>query len=248
MIRELYFRKILDRLEKRPSEVLRLIELRILTELTSKAFRVKYPGGKTRRPEKCGKALQSPEKTVSDHKKTTSHASHTLQNHSKTARNCFAPRASKTASGKALRAYALFTKQCMEDAGSEIDPLRLYSLSYNLGRKVRALTSFTDQEDLERLVFLLYRNIGITMKGNIPGILTVPACYFSHVYTPEQCSLISAMDAGIIAGICGDGTLHFSQRLTEGCPCCRAYFSGKELKPGTVRQNCRAGSVPVKPN
>lgn len=120
-----------------------------------------------------------------------------------------------------LKEYALFTAACME---TPADRGRLYAVSLTLGRKIRKVTGFTDASLLKRLVFLLYRNIGITMTGQLPGMVTVTACYFAGVYSKEQCSFISAMDAGIIAGICGDGTLAFSKRITEGCKQCTACF------------------------
>ncbi len=108
------------------------------------------------------------------------------------------------------------------------DPARLYLAAFLLGRKVRRITGFTDAEDLRRLVFLLYRGIGISMEGTLPGCITVTECAFSSFYAPAQCRLMSAMDSGVIAGLFGGGKLVFSRRITEGCPCCRACFQGKE--------------------
>ena len=125
---------------------------------------------------------------------------------------------------KALDAYASFTKRCMEDprlmqpAGNK----RLFHYALVLGRKVRALTGFTDSRDRQRLVFLLYRCIGIRMDGQLPGTVTVTDCFFSSSYTPAQCAWMSGMDSGIVAGICGSGKLHFSQRITQGCAVCSA--------------------------
>ena len=123
---------------------------------------------------------------------------------------------------KALAEYAAFTKSCMEDRRAE--SARMYQLAYDAGSMLRRITGFSEKTDLERLVFLLYRSIGITMDGELPGKVTVSACYFSRLYTPEQCGMISAMDSGIVAGICGGGQLTFTERLTEGCACCTAYL------------------------
>lgn len=123
----------------------------------------------------------------------------------------------------ALEAYAAFTKDCMA-ARANADPARLYEVSYRLGARLRRVTGFTQQTDIERLVFFLYRGIGIAMSGSIPGEITVSGCFFSRVYAPAQCQLISAMDSGIVAGLCGGGALHFTRRITEGCRCCTALF------------------------
>lgn len=122
----------------------------------------------------------------------------------------------------ALRLYAAFTVSCMEER--EADPDALYREAYVVGSRLRRLTGLSQKQDAERLVFYLYRNIGITMTGELPGEITVPECFFARFYTPHQCAVMSAVDAGIIAGICGGGRLHFSQRITEGCGLCRASF------------------------
>ena len=53
---------------------------------------------------------------------------------------------------------------------------------------------------------------------------------FRRFYTPAQCRVMSRVDAGIIAGICGGGKLRFTQRITEDCSCCKACFSGKDKR------------------
>ena len=62
------------------------------------------------------------------------------------------------------------------------------------------------------------------MNGTIPGEITVSSCYFSKFYTPKQCALMSYVDSGIIAGLCGGGNLRFTERITEGCGRCTAVF------------------------
>lgn len=126
---------------------------------------------------------------------------------------------------EALRTYAAFTAASM--AETEADPRRLYDRAFRLGRRLRRLTGLKDPADLQRLVFWLYRNLGITLQGCLPGKITVPACYFSGFYSPAQCALMSHVDAGIISGLFGGGTLRFTERLTEGRGRCRACF-GKE--------------------
>ncbi len=124
--------------------------------------------------------------------------------------------------GRALKAYAAFTEKCMETC--EADPERIWKEAYRTGALVRKYTGFTERKDLERLVFYLYKNIGITMSGRIPGEITVSGCYFSRFYTPEQCALMSVVDSGVIAGIFGGGELVFTGRITEGCGRCTACF------------------------
>lgn len=62
-----------------------------------------------------------------------------------------------------LNAYGMFTKDCMK--GQKTSPQRLYEVSCRLGARLRSVTGFTESADLEKLVFFLYRGIGITMTG-----------------------------------------------------------------------------------
>ena len=123
---------------------------------------------------------------------------------------------------RALERYAEFTVRCMETL--PVRPRELYRRAFRTGRRVRILAGIRKREDAERLVFLLYRNIRIGMAGSFPGEITVSDCYFAKFYTPRQCGIMSAADAGIIAGICGGGSLRFTRRITEGCGSCRAHF------------------------
>lgn len=120
-----------------------------------------------------------------------------------------------------LARYAAFTKACL---AGPCEAESLYRAAYRLGQRVRALSGLRKDEELQRLVFVLYRGIGITMRGTLPGEVRVSTCYFGRYYTAEDCARISAMDSGLIAGVYGSGALAFSQRLTEGCACCTACF------------------------
>ena len=111
------------------------------------------------------------------------------------------------------------TKQSM---GNDLLCATLFRDAARLGRRIRRISGLSSTSDLEKLIFMLYRNIGITMTGKLPGEITVSKCYFSHYYTPEQCRVMSYVDSGIISGILGGGRLTFSQRITEGCACCKA--------------------------
>lgn len=123
-----------------------------------------------------------------------------------------------------LGVYALFTKECMK---KETDRKHLYKITRRIGNQIRQISGFTEDADLQRLIFLLYRNIGIRMTGSLEEIW-VEECYFSHHYSPANCAFISAMDRGIVEGLLGGGRLAFTQRLTQGCDRCRAcYEKGK---------------------
>lgn len=123
-----------------------------------------------------------------------------------------------------LRVYAAFTRECSR---KNIDPKSLYAASYALGQRIRHITGLTDAHDLRRLVFWLYGGIGIAMGGKLPGEVVVSGCFFSDYYAPKQCALMSNMDSGIVGGIMGGGKLIFTQRITEGKPCCKARLTSE---------------------
>ncbi len=172
------FRKLLDRLDRRPSALFRRILLQTMMRTTAKAFEMP--------PERL--FFRAP-----DH---------------------------------ALQLYADYTVSCMEHAAA--DPERIYDMSYELGERIRRWCGPQDPQEMQRLVFLLYRSIGITMRGELADHIEVPACFFSRIYTPEQCRIMSCMDSGIVSGICGGGRLIFTARLTEGCDRCIACLERKE--------------------
>jgi len=117
-----------------------------------------------------------------------------------------------------LRLYAEYTREHCECA----DPQQLYRMSFAMGERLRRITGFTDASDLRRLVFWLYRGIGIAMGGELPGEVTVSGCFFSDYYAPSVCAMMSNMDSGIVGGVMGGGRLVFTERITEGRPCCKA--------------------------
>ncbi|MCD8361743.1 MAG: hypothetical protein LUC98_02070 [Lachnospiraceae bacterium] len=126
-----------------------------------------------------------------------------------------------------LRAYARFTANASTRAlrsGQDIKVLRrkLYRMAYGLGSGLRRWMRPQNEQECLAIVTLLYRNIGIQISEETPGTFLVSRCYFSAFYTPELCSLISAIDQGIFAGIYRGGKLTFRQRITEGQDTCRA--------------------------
>jgi len=128
-----------------------------------------------------------------------------------------------------LKTYAQFTAEEAVNAikhGNDPDILHqgLYQMAYGLGSRLRRWLRPQDEQDCLALVILLYRNIGIQIEEEAAETFCVRKCYFSAFYTPEVCSVISAVDQGIFAGIYQGGRLTFQERITEGCDVCRADF------------------------
>ncbi len=130
-----------------------------------------------------------------------------------------------------LYAFRAFSMACIDAALESPAYARerraaLRDEALRLGGLVRKVLNPRDEE-LPELVAYLYRAIGITVRGPIPGTLIFTACYFGEGYTPEHCAFMSAFDDGFVSGLCGGGSLVFSERITQGCPCCKALFASE---------------------
>lgn len=133
---------------------------------------------------------------------------------------------------KALQAYAEFTYHHLRKGADEQLLQRMNDEAYRMGRMLRRLFFIRNEAAAKRLIVTLYRNIGISLSFSDSQQLCFHRCYFSAYYTPAVCLAASALDDGIIRGITGRSTSHlcFSQRITEGCNCCKATFQEKKQK------------------
>jgi hypothetical protein len=140
------------------------------------------------------------------------------------------PRLAGLSREQCLLAYARFTADQAEEAlrrDGDLSELqaRLYQQAYRLGRTPGWLLRVRSVDDVMVLGRSLYDVLDIDFEGSDNGEITISRCYFSSVYSPEVCRVMSAMDRGLLAGLAGGGELAFSQRITEGHGCCRARFA-----------------------
>jgi hypothetical protein len=140
------------------------------------------------------------------------------------------PRLAGLSREQCLLAYARFTADQVEEAlrqGGDLSGLqaRLYRNAYRLGRMPGWLLRVQGVDDVMALGRLLYGILDIDFAGSANGEITICRCYFSSFYSPEACQVMAAMDRGLLAGLAGGGDLMFSQRITEGHPCCCARFT-----------------------
>ena len=131
-----------------------------------------------------------------------------------------------------LGRYAQFTTDQAEAAlrdGRDLPVLqdRLERGARALGARLRAGLRLRTTEDTMAAARLVYGLLDIDLRGDGRGELTVRRCPFSEVYSAEVCRLVSALDAGLLAGLSGGDRLEFTQRITDGAPCCLA-----RLHPG----------------
>jgi hypothetical protein len=127
-----------------------------------------------------------------------------------------------------LREFRRFTAEESEksfvrgDAG-EVNKA-LFRNARGFGEGMRRSLRLKSAADVMAAARLLYGALGIDFRGRTGGGIVIEKCFFSQVYSPRTCELISALDRGIMAGLANGGDLRFTQRLTEGSACCLADF------------------------
>ena len=133
---------------------------------------------------------------------------------------------------EALRIYATFTAQHLQAGADEVLLQRMNIEALKMGRLLRLLFWVRNMSQAQRLIVALYQNIGIQLSFAADGQLCFHRCYFSSHYTPAACRAASMLDDGIICGIMHHpvGSLCFSQRITEGCCCCKASLQNTTQK------------------
>jgi hypothetical protein len=129
-----------------------------------------------------------------------------------------APDLSGLSSDEILTAYARFT------ASAEADSARLLAVTFGFGKWLRRAFGVNSTADVMAAARIVYRAIGIDFAGDSRGDITISRCFFSDLYTLKACRTMSALDAGLLAGLSGGGRLTFSQRITAGFSCCRAQL------------------------
>lgn len=141
--------------------------------------------------------------------------------------DCEAPSLRGRAYDECLREYALFTTREIEESIAQARDLetikdRLYQNAYRLGAELAQSFHITTMQDVMRMGRILYRTLAIDFRGTAQGEVTITKCYFSKFYSSQICQVMSALDAGVVAGLSGGAQLVFTERITEGSDCCRA--------------------------
>jgi hypothetical protein len=149
-----------------------------------------------------------------------------------------------------LAAYAEYTNAAAERLATPTVPVtdaliadvakeRLYRDAVDLGAKLRRRLGIRGPKDALLVLGLLYRQIGIEVSGQATGggtaaeraDLHVSRCFFADHYAQPTCRLMGALDAGVVDGLFGGASLEFSQRITDGSPCCRAVIRTTKAQP-----------------
>jgi len=128
-----------------------------------------------------------------------------------------------------LESYAVFTRRLVEESiagGRDMAAVRaaLRQDALVFGERMRRQFRVRSREDALGLLEFAYKTMGIALDADAEGRITVSRCFFSRHYTPETCRVVAALDEGLMAGILGEGTLEFEERMTDGHSHCRAVF------------------------
>lgn len=128
-----------------------------------------------------------------------------------------------------LKEYALFAKDQSEKTALDLKKTqevknRLHQYAFEMGDKLRKDLHIKRTKDLMVMSRLFYSFLKIDFSGNETGEITINRCYFSNVFSPEVCKIISSLDEGIAEGLSGGMKLSFCQRITEGENCCKGVL------------------------
>lgn len=131
-----------------------------------------------------------------------------------------------------LLQYAAFTAENAEKAlrqGREnMVKASLYSGALGIGQDLRRDLNIHSLSEVMQACEVIYKALGINFHGDSQGQIRIPECFFSSFYSADICRLISSLDEGLLAGLSAGLKLEFTQRITEGCPYCKAHL----LNPG----------------
>lgn len=103
----------------------------------------------------------------------------------------------------------------------------MFSEGLYLGQKFRKMLGVGNStEDLITAANILYEILGIefTIKEtkNNEMIMVVNHCSLAEYYTRETCQVLSAADEGVVQGLNPNIRMNFTERITQGAPCCIA--------------------------
>jgi hypothetical protein len=131
---------------------------------------------------------------------------------------------------KMVEQYARFTRTAADMTLQQTPEQRqlikekLYQNARQFGDNMRKLLHPTNMDEVMTGGALLYKMLRIEFEGDNNGEIVIRRCFFSSYYTSPTCKLISAIDAGVMAGLSDGGIMTFSRRITEGQRCCRAHL------------------------
>jgi hypothetical protein len=107
---------------------------------------------------------------------------------------------------------------------------RLRDGAAGLGAALRRRLRLSGRRDVVDAARVVYRLLDIDFTGTQDGRVIISRCSFSSAYSPAVCRVMSALDAGLLAGLSGGDRLRFTARITEGAPACLATLTTGEAR------------------
>ena len=114
----------------------------------------------------------------------------------------------------------------------------LFAVGRSLGRETHDKLGMGDTpRDLVRAARIMYRILGIEFRvewlGDAKAKLIVERCALAKEYSELTCSVLSATDEGVIAGLNPGASMKFEDKMTGGCARCIAAIEFKREGRGT---------------
>ncbi|MQY76206.1 MAG: hypothetical protein GH155_01080 [Spirochaeta sp.] len=149
--------------------------------------------------------------------------------------NCAIPDTRGSSCKELLKRYALLTRDAAEKSIQHSKELQLikrdlYENAYRLGKRIRKSLCIRNAAEVKAISRLLYNIMGIDFQWGSESEILIKECYFSRFYSSRVCRVISSLDEGLLSGLSEFGKLCFYQRITEGNDCCKAHFTGGEIR------------------
>jgi hypothetical protein len=130
--------------------------------------------------------------------------------------------------GASLKLYAEFTREqaaaSIQQGNELIVQSRLFQNACRIGQQFKKDFDICSSWEMMEMGRLIYSLLKIGFQGDNEGNIVIDRCFFSAYYSSSVCQLISSLDEGLLWGLSGGGRLRFSQRITEGHECCRAFL------------------------
>ncbi|BDZ69793.1 L-2-amino-thiazoline-4-carboxylic acid hydrolase [Methanobacterium petrolearium] len=106
----------------------------------------------------------------------------------------------------------------------------MFSAGLSLGQKFKKMLGVEDS--FKKVILaakILYNVLGIEFtvieSEEERLIMVVHRCFLSEYYTHDTCLVLSAADEGVVHGLNPRINMKFTERITEGAPCCLASIN-----------------------
>ena len=113
---------------------------------------------------------------------------------------------------------------------SKVGRKELFKAGYIMGCDVKNRLKVKNVKDAIIAAHIIYHVLGINFTLEEKGkdmILRIKSCELSALYTAETCKIMSAVDEGVLKGLCDKMSMNFMTRITEGAEECTACIKIK---------------------